>query len=418
MKKFLIFFCILLVKPLFSEKIVFWHAFDGFLKGVFEEIVDDFNQKHEHTIMLEKVGNYSDVVQRGLEAYQEGSYPHIMQAYEVATYSLMQKSDQFFALQDLIAKFDLQISHDDFIDVVRDFYSKVDGKMMSLPWNASTGILFYNKEAFQKANLKKPPRTWEEMEEIAPLLSNAGYLGFTTAWPAAYHIEHFCSLHNLPFAIYPEKQNPQFLFNHKQIARHLTKLVEWQKEGMFSYSGRFNEDPEQKFCEGKCAILLQGANRLALLQKKASFEIGVGFLPYWSQISEPHNLNIGGASFWVFNGFKDQEYEAIAQFFSYLAHPDVQATWHQKTGYLPITKKAYFLTKESGFYENHPAAEIAVLSVMGQKSTTHVKGVRCEHYIEIRDQIVDALEKALNEEISSQEALDDAVNKAQSSIEP
>src|SRR5690606_11686687 len=102
-----------------------------------------------------------------------------------------------------------------------------------------TGILFYNKEAFIKAGLdpERPPKTWKEMEEFGRKLAAVGIIGFTTAWPAAYHLEHLCSLHNLPFASQDNgfaHKEPELVFNGSLQKRHLRKLVEWQKEGIFS----------------------------------------------------------------------------------------------------------------------------------------------------------------------------------------
>ncbi|NGX46064.1 MAG: sn-glycerol-3-phosphate-binding periplasmic protein UgpB [Chlamydiae bacterium] len=150
----------------------------------------------------------------------------------------------------------------------------------------------------------------------------------------------------------------------------------WQAAGWFHYAGRFDEEPERLFASGECAILFQGANRLPLIQRNAQFSIGVGYMPYWEKFTDaPASLNIGGASFWAMKGFSEEEYRGVVQFFDYLSSVEVQAFWHQKTGYLPITEAAYYLTKEEGFYENHPAAEVALLEVMQNLPTPHTKGL-------------------------------------------
>jgi sn-glycerol 3-phosphate transport system substrate-binding protein len=289
--------------------------------------------------------------------------------------------------------------------------------MFSLPWNASTGIMFYNKDAFKEAGLdpEHPPKTWLELEQAGVQLVNAGYTGFVTAWPAAYHLEHVCSWHNLPFATYENGfcgLGARLNFNGPYEIRHLSKLVQWQKEGIFSYQGRFTNEPEQFFTNGKCAILLQGANRFPMLKKALAHPIGVGFMPYWPDVpGAPYRLNIGGSSFWAISGFEEELYRGIAHFFAYLSLPEVQAYWHQQTGYLPITEAAYYLSKKKGFYEKNPAAEIAVLEVMNQKRTPYTKGIRLGNYPVIRDKIIDYLEKALKGEMTPKEALDKAVEE-------
>jgi sn-glycerol 3-phosphate transport system substrate-binding protein len=404
--------------------IVFWHAFEGFLYEKFAEVVDDFNhQSKGYRIQLVYSGNYKETFDKGVKAFEEGNPPHILQVYEVATQTMMLKPEMFIPADGLLSKFFKKFDTAVYIDAVRDFYSTAEGKMYSLPWNASTGILFFNKAYFKEAGLdpEKPPKTWEEMEEMGMKLVNAGYKGFTTAWPAAYHLEHVCSWHNLPFATEANGflgLSARLCFNGPYQIRHLDKLTEWQKNGIFSYQGRFNTEPEKFFTDGRAAILFQGSNRYPMLKKAMAHPIGVGFMPFWKDIQgAPYRLNIGGSSFWALNGFDDDVYRGIAQFFSYLSLPEVQAYWHQQTGYLPITESAYYLSKKKGFYEQNPAAEIAVLEVMNQKISPYTKGIRLGNYTLVRDRIIDYLEKAFIGELTPREALDCAVRDGNAILE-
>jgi sn-glycerol 3-phosphate transport system substrate-binding protein len=397
-----------------STEIVFWHAFEGFLAERFSAIVDDFNRQSEEThIQLVFKGNYTQVFERGLQAFEEKTPPHILQVYEVATEMMRAHPERYVSVEDLMRKAFNQFNPSLYIEAVRQFYATREGEMLSLPWNASTGVLFYNKEAFRKAGLdpETPPKTWEEMEEFGQKLVQAGYKGFTTAWPAAYHLEHLCSWHNLPFATADNGfggSDVELVFDGYYQTRHLLKLVEWQKRGIFTYQGRFVNEPEKCFTSGECAILLQGANRFPMLKK--SFPIGVGFMPYWSDVEgAPYRLNIGGSSFWVLSGFTEEEYRGIAQFFSYLSSGEVQASWHQQTGYLPITEEAYHLAKKRGYYDANPAAEVAVLEVLNPHNTPFTRGIRLSNYIPVREKIIDQLEKAFSEEITPEKALQQAV---------
>src|SRR5690606_37588688 len=76
--------------------------------------------------------------------------------------------------------------------------------MLSLPFNSSTPVLYYNKTAFAKAGLdpEQPPRTWPELEEAARTIIAAGAApcGFTTGWPSWLQLENLSALHNVPFA--------------------------------------------------------------------------------------------------------------------------------------------------------------------------------------------------------------------------
>lgn len=414
--------CLILMTALVQvhavTEIELWHGFEGFIGEKFQEVIDDFNfQSGAYVIKPVYSGNLTETYLKGVEAAKNGKAPAILQVYEVATVTMMYQTELFRPVDDLMRSYYKKFDRDVYIDAVREFYSTPEGKMFSLPWNASTGILFYNKKAFAEAGLDPdhPPKTWVDVEKAGLKLANAGYKGFVTAWPAAYHLEHVCSWHNLPFASHSngfDSLSPKLVFNGPTQIYHLSKLVDWQTRGIFAYKGRFTKEPEEFFAEGKCGILLQGANRIGILKRMTSEPIGVGFMPYWPHVTEkPFNLNIGGSSLWAMNGHSEEVYRGVAHFFNYLSQSEVQAYWHQATGYLPITEAAYYLTKKKGFYEKNPAAEIAVLEVMNQdqKPTPYTKGVRLGNYIYVREKIIDYLEKAFAGEMTPKEALDQAV---------
>lgn len=128
-------------------------------------------------------------------------------------------------------------------------------------------------------------------------------------------------------------------------------LEEMNKKGDFSYVGRKDESTE-KFYNGDCAMTTASSGSLANIREYAKFNYGVGMMPYDADAKDaPQNAIIGGASLWVMQGKDKETYTGVAKFLDFLAKPENAAEWHQKTGYLPITKAAYDLTREQGFYE-------------------------------------------------------------------
>jgi sn-glycerol 3-phosphate transport system substrate-binding protein len=400
-----IFTLFLLVYAIQAEEVYLWHALDGPLKESFEKIVDDFNPSQgDIKVIPLKQANYKVLVEETLLAFENKKHPHIVQVYEVA-------APTFIANEALYRPI-TGIDPSRFMDVARRFYSRDDGQLAALPWNASTGILFYNKEAFQKAGLdpESPPKTWEEFEAVALALKKVGIIGYTTAWPSAYHLEHVASLHNIPIATEENGfggKGAQLKLSHPLLIKHWSKVAEWHSKGYFSYRGSFSDEPEKFFTDEKCGILLQGANRLPLLLRKASFPIGLGPIPYWkSEVETPYTLNTGGGALFVMSGFSEELYAKIQPFLKYLSSPEVQTRWHQETGYLPISKAAYEKSLHEGFYENHPAHRIAAEEVLCRPIGKYSFGVRLENYIELREQIVSQFEKLLRGELTPQQALE------------
>jgi sn-glycerol 3-phosphate transport system substrate-binding protein len=127
--------------------------------------------------------------------------------------------------------------------------------------------------------------------------------------------------------------------------KHIQQMADWQKEKIFAYGGRRNIG-NAKFTSGECPMYTESSAGYAGFKKGAQFAFGTTMLPYWPEVEgAPQNTIIGGATLWVLSGHEPEAYKGTAKFFNYLSSPEVQADWHQFTGYLPITLAAYDLTK-------------------------------------------------------------------------
>ena len=148
----------------------------------------------------------------------------------------------------------------------------------------------------------------------------------------------------------------------------------------------------------------------AVRNNSKDFEFGVGKLPYWPDLpGAPQNSIIGGATLWVLGGHEDEEYKGVAAFFNYLSSAEVQAGWHQSTGYLPITLSAAELTEQQGFYRDNPGTDTAIEQMTGKAPTANSKGLRLGNFVQIRDIINEELETVWAGEKTAKEALDRAV---------
>ena len=110
-------------------------------------------------------------------------------------------------------------------------------------------------------------------------------------------------------------------------------------------------------------------------------------------------------------GHTPEEYKAIAAFFTYLSSPEVQADWHQVTGYLPITNAAYELTQKQGFYDSKPGTDTAIKQMTNKAPTANSKGLRFGNFVQVRDIINGELEAIWAGGKTAQAGLDDAVRR-------
>jgi sn-glycerol 3-phosphate transport system substrate-binding protein len=144
----------------------------------------------------------------------------------------------------------------------------------------------------------------------------------------------------------------------------------------------------------------------------AKFEVGYGLMPYWPDVAAaPQNSIIGGATLWVLKGRSEAEYRGVARFFAYLSRPEVQAWWHQASGYLPITRAAYELSRARGFYERNPGTDISIRQITLKEPTANTKGLRIGSFVLVRNVIEDELEQAISGKVPVKAALSSAVRR-------
>lgn len=227
-------------------------------------------------------------------------------------------------------------------------------------------------------------------------------------------LENFSAWNGLPFA---SKNNgfdgtdAVLEFNKPEQVKHIAMLEEMNKKGDFSYVGRKDESTE-KFYNGDCAMTTASSGSLANIREYAKFNYGVGMMPYDADAKDaPQNAIIGGASLWVMQGKDKETYTGVAKFLDFLAKPENAAEWHQKTGYLPITKAAYDLTREQGFYEKNPGADTATRQMLNKPPLPFTKGLRLGNMPQIRVIVDEELESVWTGKKTPQQALDTAVER-------
>ena len=393
-----------------------WHAHGGRLGEKVAAIADDFNKSQsDYKVVATYKGNYADTMTAGIAAFRSKNPPHILQVFEVGTASMMAARGAIKPVYEVMAESGLKFDPNAYLPTVTGYYTTTEGKMLSMPFNSSTPVLYYNKDAFKKAGLdpNKPPKTWSEVAEYAKKLVAAGSAGgFSTAWISWIQLENFSAWHNVPAGTKANGfggMDTEFLYNSPIHVKHIQQLADWQKDKIFVYGGRRNLG-NAKFSAGEVAMYTESSAGYAGFAKTCKFEFGTSMLPYWPDAKgAPQNTIIGGASLWVMTGHPAEEYKGVAAFFNYISSPEVQADWHQFTGYLPITLAAYELAKKQGLYKEKPDMETALKQMTLNKPTENSKGLRFGNYVQMRDIIYGELEAIFAGKKTAEQGLNDAV---------
>src|SRR3954451_2718537 len=392
-----------------------WHAMTAINAERVNKIATDFNAlQTDYKITPVYKGSYPETMTAAVAAFRAGNPPHIVQVIEVGTATMMSAKGAVKPVYQLMADAGEPFDPQNYLPTVTGYYSTADGKMLSMPFNSSTAIVYWNKDAFTKAGLdpEKPPKTWPETFAIAKKLKAGGAnCGVVPAWISWTQIEQFSAWHNLPIATKAnglDGADTELKFNTPVMAKHIAALAEAIKDKSFDYGGRGNE-AEGRFLSGDCAMIQTSSRVYGNVAADAKFGFGLTELPYYPDIAgAPQTSIIGGASLWVMAGKKPEEYKGVAKFLKYLSSPDLQQRLHQQTGYLPITKVAYEATKASGFYEKNPGREVPILQLTGKPPTENSRGLRLGNLVQIRDAIAEQLEATFAGKLEPKAALDNA----------
>jgi sn-glycerol 3-phosphate transport system substrate-binding protein len=401
-----------------TTDIMWWHAMSGELGRQLEKLAADFNaSQSDYRIVASYKGNYTETVTASIFAFRSRSQPAIVQVNEIATATMMAARGAIYPVFELMRDQQEAFSPAAYLPAVTSYYTDVGGNMLSFPFNASTPILYYNKNLFRSAGLDPEiaPKTWPEVGAAAKRLRASGAVcGFTTSWPSWINVENFSAFHNLPISTRAngfDGLDAVLNFNNPVVVRHVAQLAEWQATKVFDYSGRATT-AEPRFQNGECGIFVGSSATRADIKANSKFEVGYGMLPYWPDVAgAPQNTIIGGATLWVLRDRPRDEYKGVAKFFGFLSKPQIQAAWHQNTGYLPVTRAAFDLTRAQGFYDRNPGTAISIEQMTLKPPTENSKGIRLGSFVLIRDVIDDELEQAFAGRKSAQAAMESAVER-------
>ena len=201
--------------------------------------------------------------------------------------------------------------------------------LLVLPYNASL-VLYYNRDALRRAGLAaEAPKTWYDMAPAIGALVDAGQAcGYVTASPARILLENA--------GAWPDDSRVAF---DNVMVRWVAMLASWQRSGYFSYA-RQADDAERRFAGGQCAFLTAPPSRQVELREQAAFDVGVAPLPSYDDFAGARH---GGAGIWLLPRRPKGEYRAATRLLEYLARPEVQEEWREKTGGARLAPAGYDL---------------------------------------------------------------------------
>lgn len=389
-------------------ELVFWHGMAGHLGDEVRLLADEFNHsQNEYIIRPVYKGDYIETLTSFAASFRAHQPPAIIQVFEVGTASMVSPKGVIKPVDELMREQGMHLPEEDFIQSVREFYSR-DGQLMGMPFNLSAPVLYYNLDILSQVGYNKAnfPQTWDEMEVLAEKIKKAGYdCTYTTAYPSWVLLESYLAIHGLPLT----QENPaRAVFDTPQLAYHYQRLKRWHDMHYFRYGGRA-DDATVLFTSGVCPLFSQSSGAYNSLSALVTFPLGVSAMPLDTRASKIRHANVaGGAAVWAVGGQTKEQYKGIAQFFVFIATPEVQKRWHEHTGYLPLGLKGIYanILKSS----NHPTLILARADLEDNLHTKRIKNPGPQNQIRIiNDEVLEAMFAGL---MDSSAALHEAVTRS------
>lgn len=406
-----------LAKPI---EIQWWHAMRGARGETLKKMVDAFNaSQNEYVVVETNKGNYDETVNAGIAAYRAKKHPHILQSFEVGTLTMM-LSGAIYPVYELMADQGYKVDWGSYLQPVLSYYVDENGNLLSMPFNSSTPVMYYNVDLFKKAGIDLPsrtePLTWDQLGDITSKLVAAGVKkGMVTSWQSWTQVENYSAVHDLAFASKAngyEGLDCELQINNPQVVNHLARLKSWMADNRFSYEGQKYQGPQAAFIAQDAAILMESISGIGNVKKNATFAWDLAPLPVETGMTAPQNSIIGGASLWIMRGHPKTEYKGVAAFMDFLAQTDMQELWHQETGYFPITITAYESLKSKGYFNENPYQEVGIKQMTRRDPTKNSRGLRLGYFVQIRNIINEEMELIWNGSKTPQEAMDSAAARS------
>ena len=346
-----------------ATEIQWWHAMGGRNGEKVAEIAAGFNaSQSDYTVTAVFKGTYTETMTAAIAAFRAGEQPHIVQVFEVGTATMMAAEGAIYPVHQLMADtgepFDPTPSCRRSRAITPPPRARCCRcRSTARPRSCGTTRPRSRRPASTPRARPRPGPSWSRRPRrprprATPAASpRPGSPGSRSRTRSAWHNQPIATRQN-GFA----GLDTELVFNQNDVVpRHIANMAEWQQSKIFDYGGRTNE-AAPKFYTQDCVMFTESsAGYGGMTNNVKDFEFGIGMLPYYDDVAgAPQNSIIGGASLWVLQGKSAEEYQGVAKFFTYLSSPEVQADWHQATGYLPITTAAYELSKEQGFYDAEP----------------------------------------------------------------
>ena len=406
-----------------SVEIQVWHTLTGPNKAEFEKLTKKYNKEQDDVVVeLRDFDTAQALQQEAATAIKKKKGPNLVQLADNRSPEVVSEHKAILPLYRLLAKYPIK-DLNWFLPGTSSFIRDGKGRLLAFPWMAEVPIMYYNLAYYKKAGLdpNKPARTWADLQADLLKLRDVANIEcpYASSDQVQVHLENLAPINKQLFTtnengLSASKSAPSLQFNTLYM-RHISLMVSWKRSLLFMAHSDNNQS-DQLFAKGDCAVLTAGSGSAGTFMNTRSLSFGVAPLPYYTQATkEAGSPFVSGSALWAIDGHPQAQEKATAQFLAWLSKPVVAAEWHQRTGYLPLTDAA-FRAADVSFYDKVPGAHAIVESMLGKSPSTS-RGFRMVNYDRVEAVLNDELNQALEGKTPPVAALTRAAEQARKLVQ-
>lgn len=352
-------------------------------------------------------GSYAETRTKVQAAIKAGNTPDMAIMFSIDLYSLL--------AMDVIADMDSFCKTEEDKEWLNGFY---EGFMMNsrdgettygIPWQRSTIVLYYNKEAFAEAGLdpEHAPATWEELSEYAAKLTKTenGETRYGIEIPsdgyAYWMLQTFCVQQD-GFNLMNDT-GTEVYYNDARTAKALSYWKSLADDGSMPKGIVAWATTPSDFIEGKTAMMYHTTGNLTSVKNNVDFDFGVAMLPANESFGSP----TGGGNFYIFKGVSEERQQAAFDFIQWMTEDERVAQWSIDTGYV-ATRPAAYETEVMKTY----AAEFPYCLVARDQLEYGYAELSTYNQAEVQKAIDDAISYVMTDQADVESALETAQDTA------
>ncbi|WP_373237246.1 extracellular solute-binding protein [Cohaesibacter celericrescens] len=316
-----------------AVEIEYWQYFYDARVTAMDQLIETFEKANPDITVKMTTFPYGDYRTKVAAAIPAGEGPDVVQLF----YGWLDDYVSADLIQPLpVASFPPEQVEKDFFPMVNAMRSGEN--YWALPTAVRSLALFYNERLFKEAGVETPPKTLEELVEVAKKLTkvdgagNITQVGITASMTAQDH-------HWFREVLVRQFGGDPYLDDYKKVnynneaglkaLEYYTGLAKTHKVTSFD----FMDEPQAAFKAGRAGMHIDGSFRIGSLKKQRGLKWGVTELPVGADGTKSNY-----SSYWV-NAIttkaKDEKFDASVKFMQFVTSDEAMQVWLDVVGELP-----------------------------------------------------------------------------------